>query len=504
MMKPTPDLEITTVKALKHVALVGLILCAWMVQPHVWGALWPTATGALARLQLFHGQDGVPVVRLFQRRGGALEFAGRGYGTVPEAPDPSPHTALRWEPQPEGGTTVGPRFRVDEKEYDGLPRELEQPMALSPFFERLLQTAKAKRSAKDSVTRISHYGDSSIATDLITHTARRRFQASFGDAGHGWILMSAGDMPYAHRDVRHRSSGSWHLDQVVAKQNRDGLYGYGGVAFGALPGATAHFGTDKRGPVGQRVSRYEVYYRVLKRGGKLQYRVDRGEKRVLSMRSETEDDRVLKIPVQDGPHSLRLKFLGGGRAHLYGVVMERDVPGVVYDSVGLVGARARRLLHFNSVHLRQQMKFRDPHLLILGFGGNTADDPVFDGDTYRKQFLGVIKRLRAGKPSVSCLIMAPLDQGQRNTYGHIKTLESLPKIVTQQRRAAREAGCAFYNTFLAMGGEGSMGRWYKERPRLALSDFRHATPAGYERIGGDLYRALMKSFAQWLERNRSR
>ena len=49
-----------------------------------------------------------------------------------------------------------------------------------------------------------------------------------------------------------------------------------------------------------------------------------------------------------------------------------------------------------------------------------------------------------------------------------------------------------------MGGENAMRRWYKARPRLAMGDFRHATPAGYEIIGNMFYKALLAGFADYL------
>ncbi|MBW2547381.1 MAG: hypothetical protein JRE82_09150, partial [Deltaproteobacteria bacterium] len=44
----------------------------------------------------------------------------------------------------------------------------------------------------------------------------------------------------------------------------------------------------------------------------------------------------------------------------------------------------------------------------------------------------------------------------------------------------------------------AMRRWYKARPRLAMGDFRHATPAGYEIIGNMFYKAILAGFAGYL------
>ncbi len=387
----------------------------------------------------------------------------------------------------------GPAVVIDPDEYEGIDVEIERPEALAPFFAALERTARGDRGA---LTRIAHYGDSSIATDLLTYTVRRQFQQRFGDGGHGFLLMARGSMPYGHRDVVSRSSGPWELRQIVRDQDRDGLYGYGGVAFRPLAGAYASFSTDDRGPVGRDVSRFDIYYRRAPHGGRVRYRVDGEDFAVLDTDAEVEEDAVQSIAVADGPHRLEVRPAGGGPVRLYGVVMERDGPGVVYDSLGLVGARARRLLGFDNAHVRRQLDLRGVNLMVLGFGGNEADDPVsVTRRHYEDEFERVIHRMRAGRTDMACLVFAPLDQASRDAYGRIETLPGVPVIVEAQRHAAEHEGCAFYDTFAAMGGEGAMGAWARERPRLALNDYRHATPAGYEVIGNMFYKALLKAFA---------
>jgi hypothetical protein len=100
---------------------------------------------------------------------------------------------------------------------------------------------------------------------------------------------------------------------------------------------------------------------------------------------------------------------------------------------------------------------------------------------------------------MSCLLFGPLDQAERNERGAIVTLEKLPQIVEVQRSVAKREGCAFFDTYAAMGGEGSIARWRKARPRLATSDLRHATPEGYELTGNLYYKALLKAFAAHLQ-----
>ena len=79
-------------------------------------------------------------------------------------------------------------------------------------------------------------------------------------------------------------------------------------------------------------------------------------------------------------------------------------------------------------------------------------------------------------------------------------MPQVPVIVAAARRAALAEGCAFFDTFTAMGGDGSMRRWHRSAPRLAFGDLRHATPAGYRVVGNMIYKALLRGFADHLQR----
>jgi lysophospholipase L1-like esterase len=462
----------------------------------------------LDRLKPYTPSDPPPLADLWDYRDKELPaFAGAGGSYTPpqqrsarmaESVGRAVAANLGEQDEPPPSTDDGdqsPAVHIDPAEYADLAVEIENPEALSSFFEALEATARREPGA---ITRIGHYGDSSIATDLITSTARRNFQRRFGDAGHGFHLLSRGTMPYRHRNVFHRASGEWGLRMITMGQDRQGYYGYGGVAYVPRSGARALFGTADEGHFGLRVSHFDVYYRQEPRGGRLRYRVDDGPFEVLDTSGESSD-QVKRIDVPDGPHRLELRHGGGGRVKVYGVAMEREGPGVVYDSLGLVGARARRLLNFDEEHIGSQMALRDLDLMVLGFGGNEAGDPIGPMQrSYEPEFAAVIRRMRAGRRDLACLIFSPLDQAARDDHGRIRTMDTIPVIVEAQRAAARREGCAFFDTYRAMGGEGAMAAWVRANPRLAMSDYRHATPEGYQVIGNLYYKALLKAFADHL------
>ena len=74
---------------------------------------------------------------------------------------------------------------------------------------------------------------------------------------------------------------------------------------------------------------------------------------------------------------------------------------------------------------------------------------------------------------------------------------AFPILVAAQQRVARTEGVAFLHTFAAMGGMGTMARWYDEHPRLVTGDFTHPTYTGAQQLGTMLVNALLKGFDEY-------
>jgi hypothetical protein len=94
--------------------------------------------------------------------------------------------------------------------------------------------------------------------------------------------------------------------------------------------------------------------------------------------------------------------------------------------------------------------------------------------------------------------MSPMDRGRRNG-GAVVTHPAIPKIVAMQRLVAQETGCAFFDTFTAMGGDGTMSRWYAgvNGQRLVGGDLMHPKPPGAEIVGALLSDAIIKGYERY-------
>ncbi|HEX4447836.1 MAG TPA: GDSL-type esterase/lipase family protein, partial [Polyangiaceae bacterium] len=364
--------------------------------------------------------------------------------------------------------------------------------ALDAFFARL---ARTDRHEPGAVTRILHYGDSTIASDYISGTVRRRLQARFGDAGHGFIFVANPWEWYFHNDVLHFSEGEWKASRLAGGPLApDGMYGLGGVSFTSYGGGAATFGAATHGDFGRKISRYDIYYLEQPGGGDIEIGLH-GTTERFSTRGPAKASRVRSVHTDDGESRITLRAVGGGQARLFGVALERDQPGVVYDALGSHAAQAVYWQRQNADHWKDQLALRDPALIVFQYGTNESDLSKFDPVDYERALSGLVDELVRSAPNASILIVAPLDRAEYKD-GRFATRKVILDLVAIQQRVALAHGVAFWNTFEAMGGENSMARWMKARPQLGGPDLTHPTPRGAEILGDMLSDALVLAYQQ--------
>lgn len=373
--------------------------------------------------------------------------------------------------------------------------ELFGDARLDKFFDAL---ARSEAGQAGAITRVVHWGDSAIGVDGITSAIRHRMQQRFGDAGHGFHLMAPPNTSYRHQGVKFKHNDKWGKCFIIQKCKGDGHYGLGGVTFRSNGGAQSWFAPSPKRSLGK-VSRFEVWYAAQPGGGKLQVQVDDGEKALIDTRADKLEDRWHAIDVDDGVHELSVRAAAGGRVRVYGVTMERNVPGVVWDGLALVGAFTNRMTEFDAAHLKAQLGHRKPQLAVLTFGGNDMVRTSMKMSDYAEEYRQVVRRVRQARPEMACVLMSPLDHGEKKGR-NIVTMPIVPKMIAAQRQVAKEEGCAFFDTFAAMGGEGAAGRWHKKRPRLVSGDLSHVTFNGQLVLGELFYRALMEAYVAYRKR----
>jgi lysophospholipase L1-like esterase len=397
------------------------------------------------------------------------------------------HADLRGERQ--AGDVALPTIDAAEP-----PLPLADPSgkALTGFFRALTATAHKQPHA---ITRIAHFGDSIVVSDLVSGTLRRKLQAEFGDAGHGFMLIANAWPAYFHNDVTRFATAGWSVSRIVGPYAEDGLYGLGGVSFKADRNTLARFGTAKTGTFGRAVSHFVLDYLEDPNGGTVQVSIDGVPKAVIDTRGSSKKSAYFATDVSDGEHEFEI-YTKSGVTRAFGVVLERDTPGVVLDALGVQGARIRFLDKQDDAHWAEQLGWRKPDLIIYEFGANESGDGfLYSMADYHRTMKDVVAQGQRALPESSCLVIGAMDRAAK-VGEEIVSLRVIPAIVEEQRTASAELGCAFFDTYTAMGGAHSMPTWV--RRGLGQADLTHPTAVGSEVIGNWVFRGLMKAYNEQL------
>lgn len=367
--------------------------------------------------------------------------------------------------------------------------ELIDPTGTMTAFYQALWRTEAKGSG--AITRVLHYGDSPVTADSITADARAILQQRFGDAGHGFVLLAKPWAWYGHRGIRLSARG-WQIEPASQARAHDGLHGLGGVSFSGGPAAfsTVQLPDDQH-------TRAEVFYEVQPGGGAFTVSAGGNVLGEVQTAGESKMPGFAAFPLP--PHTREVNLeVKSGRVRAFGWSFSKPGPGVIYNSLGLNGASVQMLLrYFEPTQWAIEMQHENPDLVVINYGTNESIFPDYIERYYEKELRSLIERVRASVPRASVLIMSPMDRGVRESGGAIVTPDVLPRIVEIQEKVALATGCAFFNTFDAMGGAGTMAKWYTQQPRLVSADFMHPLPGGAAIVGRLLDAAIADGFERF-------
>jgi lysophospholipase L1-like esterase len=387
------------------------------------------------------------------------------------------------------------------------PIPIDRPEGLTRFFDKLMRVEAKEEGA---IARILYYGDSIVASDfMVTGKIRRLLQERFGDAGHGYAIVANAYPGWLHLDVARKASSNWKHSKCMGPLAEDGLYGLGCVSFvSRFPDAFFSMGTSKE-KWGSSVSSFELEYLEQPGGGSVDLIVDGEKKESLSTDGPEKKLKYHTVKVPDGPHTLEVRTTSEAPTRIFGMRMERDVPGVTLNSLGITGARARILDKQDDAHWAEVLKAAKPDLVVLAFGtnevgdgewafdenGQRSKDPMGDYERYLKQ---VMAQVEAAVPESSFMLVGPPDMASDNPAERSKPM--VPRIIKHQQNCAEERGWAYWNQFVAMGGAGSMWSWVQSGD--GNKDMVHPTDSGGSKLGTYEYNALMSAYEAYKAKRR--
>lgn len=352
---------------------------------------------------------------------------------------------------------------------------------LDPFFQSLEQ-------AGSEHVRILHLGDSQLECDRISSSLREHYQMEFG--GHGVGLVPA-----------LQTVATYTLSQSISPSGNVGHY----LVYGPADARASH---RRYGVMGQ-VNRVHSGTTIrLSARDPEKHPCSGGVRRVtvmacgsggMTLRTGSENVPFEATEVNEaytrftatlpkGENTLNISV--NGDYDIYGIMLD-DEKGVSLDNVPMRGCSGTIFTQIDEHSMAPFFQQENVKLIILQYGGNSVP-----GCTSAKSISGYMKTLRRQialfrrmAPSARILFIGPADMATR-MHGEMKTYPCMEQMVDSLREMSLQEGVAFWDMFSAMGGAGSIVKWYRAKPQLAGADFVHFTPKGAQKMADMLYGTL--------------
>lgn len=406
--------------------------------------------------------------------------------------------------------SVAIKYKPLEINIENVTCKLEFPKndktLLDKFFNALVNIPNNKR-----VVRILHYGDSQIEQDRISSVLRYKFQKQFGGSGPGLVtpVQSYGfTVP-----IKSSYSDGWTRFPGFGRRNPNidhnrygvlvsfGQYGNNFAENDNIADTVVHHEwlrfqhSPYSSSLVKKFSSCKMFYGFNSKPVEVSLVVN-NEVKDISVLPSGNSLRLQRWNFHKTPSSFQLNFDGKGRPEVYALALDGS-SGVVLDNIPLRGALGYIFTNSNTAILHGIYKKLNAKLVIMQFGGNMAISNSEDYSHYEYSFSLQLKKLKRIMPDVSIIVMGVADMSMKEKDRYVSR-PSVKLVRDALRNAAFKSGCAFWDTYKAMGGENSMPSWVFAEPALANKDFVHFTLKGSKVIGQMLYKAIITEYNDYL------
>ncbi len=385
--------------------------------------------------------------------------------------------------------TVGRKYRFLKPDKNVIGNDSD---ALDRFYQQLylLETKSTTRVS------IAHIGDSHIQADFFSGMLRQKLQTEFGNAGRGLIFPYRVARTNEPTSYQSSSNVSWETKRNIFLDNPLPI-GIGGITIKTMDSAAAiKLNVLDQGALDYSFTKLSIFQD--KGPGVFDFMVYEGNDIIGFVNSNLSvgGEFMTSVLFDKPKKNITLKAYKRDSiqmySQLYGILLENNEPGILYNSTGVNGAECR---HCNaSKNFFSQLTYLEPSLVIISLGTNEAYTKAFDRNRFNTHIDSLVKHVLRETPDANILFTTPADSYRRKKYKNPDMMVARNTIISY----CTKNGYAYWDLYEIMGGMGSMSKW--KLAGLAAPDKVHFSRGGYELQGKLLYSAIQNGYRSFKKR----
>ena len=488
----TPEKDYTRTAWLAVTALIAVLVAVSFIPPRTLGGIKLRRANILSDLIDFDDAEAAgaeaATPTTFDEEEFRIDLEQVAERIVADTTPPPVQISFEWDLRHEGDTLR--RDRPPHRSAHRPPKRLTD--TLTPIEDFDTTGLRGMRVFCDTLlrarrpVRIAFFGDSFVEGDILTADLREQLQILYGGGGPGFAPM-ASPLTGFRRTISTQSKG-WNAYNIMQRKRapenqRENFYVSGWVCQPSDGASTRWEQTDAR----QRLDSCRAAQVLFRspRDSRIELIVNDTARRTFDIAGDAAVRRiVVRAPHL---HALTFRVLSGAEDFTgYGALFEGDA-GIVVDNYSIRSNNGQAMFWTNPSVNAQIDALVGYDLVILQYGLNIMQAGVLDYSGYARQIEKMVAYVRQCFPKAAVLILGVSDRSVKTDRG-FEPMDAVPRMTEYQRRAARNAGAAFWPTSEAMRAQGGMERFVQNG--WAGKDFTHINYEGGRRIARALVDAL--------------
>lgn len=337
---------------------------------------------------------------------------------------------------------------------------------------------------------IVHIGDSHLQADYFPGMVRQQLQLKYGNAGRGLIAPYKVAKTNEPTSYKSSTTSQWKARRIVFEKDSIPI-GISGITIKSDDlKSNIKITTYNQGNLDYSFNKVTLFHQ--KGMGNYSFNVcDSLNCFAAYINALEEPEKVTSILNLKKANTIilntdTLDSVGKKTTLIYGLLLENDQAGILYNTIGINGAEYRH--YAKNIAFTKQLPQLSPTLIIISLGTNEAYAADYNTDVFLTQVDSLIKSIQSNCPNSEFIITTPGDSFKKRKYKNPNNNKARNALM----QYCKQNNLAYWDLYSIMGGYGSINKWFIKG--LTSKDKLHLNKKGYELQGLLLYNAIEAAY----------